>query len=480
MRGGTEREAGCRFRQGARAGGFLAVLGLVALFCGCGHRPGQGPEREAQWPPGLKRAPIVLLPGVNREVGHVLRGGSFASFSALALRTDGEALAHLGDPRFPAGGADPLGIPPRLNAALRGTNVRGLQPLINRLIRDQGYVRGNPDNPRDKDYPENPEAERHDRARPASLFVLYYDWRRDLAASACVVAEEIARIRETAGAPRVLVVGHSLGGLVARYYLRYGGEDVLDGRSCPLAQGAPAASLNQPGARSVAGLVTLGAPNRGSALALQALTEDFRLFGIFELGLRRAVFSMPMAWELLPFAGPDGQVSVLVTDGRAARVPLFQLRTWIDRGWLPGEDDGPDQVRFASAMLERAGKLQQALAGPDAAEEAVPRLLVGSDCWPTPVGAVVTDGGLKFPARNQAGDPFYARAVAPGDGIVTSASALDLPASPGLSTLTVCSRHNGYVDHPEVEARVARFLSAEGTAVTAGDDAGGAARRLVR
>jgi hypothetical protein len=124
-------------------------------------------------------------------------------FSALALRTDTEALANLGDPRFPVGGGRPLTTPARLDRALRRMEVRGLQGLIDRLVHEEGYVRGDPEQPLDKDYPENPESVRTDRTRLASLFVIYYDWRRDIAESACLLANRVARIQIRTGASRV-------------------------------------------------------------------------------------------------------------------------------------------------------------------------------------------------------------------------------------------------------------------------------------
>ncbi len=190
------------------------IFAVVGLLAGCGGEPA-GTEGGFWGPPAPDRVPIVFLPGVSREVARVLRGGALVPFSALALRTDAEAMDHLGDPRFPADGTSAKEFPARLDHELRRADVRGLQDLIDHLVRDEGYVRGDPDQLRDKDYPENPPDVRQDRTRLASLFVLYYDWRRDLPESACVVAERIARIRAATGAPRVLLVGHSLGGVLA-------------------------------------------------------------------------------------------------------------------------------------------------------------------------------------------------------------------------------------------------------------------------
>ena len=433
------------------------VLAMASLLAGCGQRAPRIEEASSR--PALPdRTPVVLVPGVSREVGRVLRGGALVPFSALALRTDAEALAHLGDPRFPVDGTPPLALPAKLDRALRGTDVRGLQGLIDRLIRDAGYVRGDPDQPRDKDYPENAAGDRRDLARVASLFVLYYDWRRDLSESACFVARQVEQIRAATGAPRVLLVAHSLGGVVARYYVRYGGRDAMRDRDCPLADGAGPAAVNSPGAERVGRLVMLGAPHRGTALALRGFLQEFNLFGVLGLGVRDAVFTMPLSWQQLPFAEPDGRVPLLVGPNGEERVPLYSLRTWVERGWLPGNGNDAERLRFAEAMLARAVAFQRSMGGPHPAEEAVPRLVVAGECRPTLTRALATASGVEFLARGQTDHPLFARATAPGDGVVPAESALGLPSSPTLTILTACTGHNAYLEDPEVLTRVVRFL----------------------
>lgn len=427
------------------------------MLVGCGQQASRV-EEVPRRPTASDRVPIVLIPGISRETARVMKGGSLTPFSALALRTDEDALAHLGDPRFPVDGTSPGEIPVQLDRHLRGTDVRGFQHLIDRLVREEGYVRGNPDQPRDKDYPENAQAEREDRTRVASLFVLYYDWRRDLAESACFVAERIARIRAATGALRVLLVGNSLGGVVARYYLRYGGRDAMQDRDCPHSDAAMAAEVNAPGAKWVHRAILLAAPFHGSALAFRALMQDFRLFGMVGVGLRDAVFTMPLAWELLPFADPDGRVALLVGDKGEQRVPLYDVQTWVARGWFPGGGSNPERVRFVGAMLARSAAFHRSLQGHNPAEESVPRLALGSECRPTLTRAVVAEGKPKFLSRDQTDDPLFSRATAPGDGIVTAESAFGLPPSPTLTVLSVCSGHNTYFEDPDIRDHAVQFL----------------------
>jgi pimeloyl-ACP methyl ester carboxylesterase len=444
-------------KSGWGTGPTLLVLALLGCLVGCGRGP-SGVEPEIPHLAVPDRVPIVLVPGISREVAGVLRGGALAPFSDMALRTDAEAVSNLGDPRFPADRTSAMDAPAMLDRALRGTDVRGLQGLIDYLVREDGYVRGNPDQPRDKDYPENPKTEREDRRAVASLFVVYYDWRRDLAENACVLADRIARIRAATGASRIHLVAHSYGGVVARYYLRYGGRDVVRGRDCPIADGQMAAAINAPGGQTTDRAVLLGAPLHGSLLAFRALLEDFNLFGFLALGLRDAVFTMPLTWELLPEADADGRVPLLAGVNGDGLVPLYALRTWVDRGWIADGAKDPGRLHFVEAMLARSLALQKNLAGRNTAEEAVPRLVVGGECRPTPTRALATANGVQFLARGQTDHPFFSEATAPGDGVVTTESATDLPASPTLTVLTICTAHSMYVQDPDLRARVVRFL----------------------
>jgi hypothetical protein len=95
----------------------------------------------------------------------------------------------------------------------------------------------------------------------------------------------------------------------------------------------------------------------------------------------------------------------------------------------------------------------------DAAEEVVPRLVVGSECRPTTVRALVENGKVEFLSRFQGDHPAFSRVTVPGDGVVSLESALGVPASPTLNPLTVCTGHAGYVDDASVTDRIVRFLA---------------------
>lgn len=108
------------------------------------------------------------------------------------------------------------------------------------------------------------------RERPAAgekptLYTCPYDWRKDNALSAAVLAARVdAAVAEHGADTEVTLIGHSMGGLVARYYLESG--DFADGQK-------------HAGFKAVRTLITLGTPHRGAPLALSAaMGREKRLF----------------------------------------------------------------------------------------------------------------------------------------------------------------------------------------------------------
>ncbi|OUC06475.1 lecithin:cholesterol acyltransferase, partial [Litorilinea aerophila] len=119
-----------------------------------------------------------------------------------------------------------------------------------------------------------------DDERPANYFEFAYDWRRDNRYAARKLQELVNRKlpqwRDHSGAQdaRVILVAHSMGGLISRYYL-----EVLQGwRDCRA-------------------LITFGTPYRGSVNALGYLANGYKqLF----LDLTEVMRSFTAAYQLLP------------------------------------------------------------------------------------------------------------------------------------------------------------------------------------
>jgi pimeloyl-ACP methyl ester carboxylesterase len=130
--------------------------------------------------------------------------------------------------------------------------------------------------------------------RPEAVLPFAYDWRRSIADAADALAPvargHLAEWRQRFAAlpederrgrpkPRLTLVGHSMGGLVASWF---------------------ATRLRDQGGDDVRLVITLGTPYRGSLNALRVLaTGEYLPLGLFASSLRDSVQTMPGTYELL-------------------------------------------------------------------------------------------------------------------------------------------------------------------------------------
>jgi len=99
-----------------------------------------------------------------------------------------------------------------------------------------------------------------------NLFVFGYDWRKDISLTKSLLDQKIEEIKTQTGSDKVDILSHSMGGLVARYYI-----------------------ADQEKAKNVRKLFTLGTPHLGAAKFLKALTYgDCLLFEIASICLSLA------------------------------------------------------------------------------------------------------------------------------------------------------------------------------------------------
>jgi len=123
------------------------------------------------------------------------------------------------------------------------------------------------------------------------MYTFTYDWRQDMVRSVQKLDELIEQIRRDHGNPelRVDVIAHSMGGLIVRYYERYGTADVLDGNVFP---------VTGTGAQKLRRLVLLGTPNQGSVSAIHSFLNGYRV-ALSRL-VTEGVATMPGMYQFFP------------------------------------------------------------------------------------------------------------------------------------------------------------------------------------
>jgi len=252
--------------------------------------------------------------------------------------------------------------------------------------------------------------------------VFTYDWRRDLIESARGLGSLLEALAEARGEPdlRVNVIGHSMGGLLARYYLRFG-------------EAPPGGPVTWAGARRIRNLILVATPNAGGVPALDAILNGTRV-GFSNTTLAAAVIErMPAIYQLLP---PAGVPALVDARGDAVDADLHDAATWERFGWgcfasqpkrrhaerVAGD---PEQRRaFVRATLALAREFHAALGRQP--ETACPArvVMLGGDCLPTPGRAVLSERPGETPRFEPETRAQVGMIMEAGDGRVTRASAL--------------------------------------------------------
>jgi pimeloyl-ACP methyl ester carboxylesterase len=184
-------------------------------------------------------------------------------------------------------------------------------------------------------------------ASSGEYFYFAYDWRQSVESSGRRFARDLAELyrRLPPDTPPAVVLGHSLGGLVARYALMYG--------DTPLGESGPLPPVTWGGGARIAALFLVATPNEGTFTALKYLERGtfYRWHhGAFSPA---ALFSFPAVFDVLP-----GRIEPLIDgDGRALPFSLDNPDDWERLGWSVLERRGA-----AASQSEVRAHLERELA----------------------------------------------------------------------------------------------------------------------
>jgi len=163
-----------------------------------------------------------------------------------------------------------------------------------------------------------------------TLFQFSYDWRRDLRESAAelhkFILEKRKYIQQQYEALYGIkdydvqfdLIGHSMGGLVSRYYLRYGDADLPPAGQTP--------KITWAGSKYIDRLIILGTPNAGYLDTLIEMQKgtDVPPFPPALLG------TWPSYYQMLPDASTR---SVVYKSDPSKPVDIYDFRTWVRMKW---------------------------------------------------------------------------------------------------------------------------------------------------
>jgi len=378
---------------------------------------------------GIRRNPVILIHGLlgarleDSATGHEFWG----TFSPTLPEHDSMKL---------------LSIPMRWGKPLRelSNNTRASFLLDTVSIRVMGlefsmYAYGPlVDAIKDAGYVQEGSKEHLQDGRCPTLFVFYYDWRRSIAENAVALGKFIRakqalldqeyRIRYGA-APETIrfdLMGHSMGGLVGRYYMRYG-ETPL-----PEDENAPDPAITWAGAKNVGKLIQIGTPNSGYLDTVMELVNGLRLQPGAPLYPAAIIGTFPSYYEMMPFPQyaavrksiPGKTDAEAIARGEA--VDLYDLNTWIKYKWglanpdadadlqwlLPDVKTAVERRHVALEHLEKclksAKRLASMLSTPDPKDTKAFQMVFIGDSVPTSSIALADDnGGLRI-VRYDSGD----------------------------------------------------------------------------
>jgi hypothetical protein len=416
---------------------FSLALSLV-FSAGCGLKANQAElallyNRAAQYH-GPDRNPIIAIPGIlGSKLMDPLSGtlvwGAFEPGAADPVDPDGARLIALPIERTDSlselrDGVEPAGVLDQIRIRLLGVPIaiQAYAGILSTLgaggYRDSALGLGGQIDYGDDHF---------------TCFQFAYDWRRDNVENAqrlhAFIAEKRALLRveyERRYGIRDAdikfdIAAHSMGGLLTRYFLMYGDQDLPEDGSLP--------ELNWKGAESVERVIFVGTPSAGSGDAFVELVEDTKVGPLLPYYPSALMGTFPSVYQLLPRT----RHGLVLWNGNPERpVDLLDPDVWEEMNWglaspkqadvlevlMPEVRDPEVRSEIARALqrriIRRAAAFMRAMDRLAPAPAALQLYLVAGDAEPTTsiVAVDEDDGGIEI------------LETGPGDGTVLRSSAL--------------------------------------------------------
>jgi hypothetical protein len=352
------------------------MLGLCGVsLVGCMTRALSPPDLNAIYSEAAQshhefRNPVIVIPGVlgsklvdpqtGRSVWGVFDGGFLnpekpKNTALVALPMElGSSLDQLQSPVVATGALDRLrirvlGIPVESRAYAGILETLGAAGYRDQQLAESGAIDYGSDH--------------------FTCFQFPYDWRKSNVENAAALDRYIREKKEFVrkkhremygkerGDIKFDIVAHSMGGLIARYYLRYGNQGLPEDGTRP--------NLNWAGAKNVSRLIMVGTPNAGSVLAFEDLVHGKHFtpkwlgaLGIVSIPSYSAAVmgTYPSIYELMPRV----RHRAFVENQSGQNVDVYDVKLWDKYGWGPlAEDQDNDLQRILPevASVEQRRKI---------------------------------------------------------------------------------------------------------------------------
>jgi pimeloyl-ACP methyl ester carboxylesterase len=325
--------------------GLLSVASFFTLITGCSStgsyqsfevysKPiyGKVAKRTAEYE-GIARNPVIIIhgflgaklidPQTRKNVwGNFKISDNFMSISRKKIRDFAVPMVYGKPLKDLKGGAVVEGM--MENAKVRVAGIRftlsGYSSMI-KILTDVGYCADDQPLPKGKKF--------------KNLFPFAYDWRRDLPENSARLDRYIAQkkaylqkqYKKYYGIDnydvQFDVISHSMGGLLARYYLRYGKEDLPADGSIPKPTWAGSKHLDK--------VLIVGTPNGGYLDTVLEMVNGMQI----EAGTPTIPPGILGTWvtyyQMMP---PNSTRSVVYADKLTGKgVDIFDPKVWVELKW---------------------------------------------------------------------------------------------------------------------------------------------------